>query len=79
MCNADTSIVTFDWRRPDWRRPWPNFNVDHTCVDWDTLGAWAAERSFSVYDQHTIVHPQLGNLPSRENGNANTIQLANLI
>lgn len=59
MCHADTSIVTFDWR-PNWRRPWPNFSVDHTCVDWDALDDWAAERSFSAFDQKTLVHPELG-------------------
>ncbi|KAI1108878.1 hypothetical protein F5Y14DRAFT_458896 [Nemania sp. NC0429] len=60
MCHADTSIVTFDWRGPNWRRPWPNFNIDHTCVDWDALVDWTATRSFNIFDQHSIVHPQLG-------------------
>ncbi|KAJ8133272.1 hypothetical protein O1611_g346 [Lasiodiplodia mahajangana] len=69
MCHADPSIVTFDWKGPNWRRPWPNFNIEHTCVDWDALGAWAAERSFDIYDQHTVVHPNLGKLPSRESKN----------
>lgn len=59
MCHADTSIVTFGWR-PHWRRPWPNFSVDRTCVDWDALDRWAAERAFSVYDQTSLVHPELG-------------------
>lgn len=63
MYHADTSVVTFDWR-PNWRRPWPNFSVDHTCVDWDALDSWAAERSFSVFDQKSLVHPKLGGFKS---------------
>lgn len=59
MCHADTSVLTFDWR-PNWRTPWPNFSVDHTCVDWDALDSWAAERSFSLFDQKSLVHPELG-------------------
>ncbi|KAK8074281.1 hypothetical protein PG994_005180 [Apiospora phragmitis] len=59
MCHADTSIVTFDWKSPDWRAPWPNFSIDHTCADWDALDRWAAARSFSLFDQHSVVHPQL--------------------
>ena len=59
MCNADTSIVTFDWKS-GYRRPWPNFSIDHTCVDWEILDDWAAARSFSVFDQKSLVHPKLG-------------------
>ena len=61
MCNADTSVVTFEWK-PDYRRPWPNFAVEKTCVDWEALDKWAGDRSFQLYDQHSLVHPQLGEL-----------------
>ncbi|KAK7949207.1 uncharacterized protein PG986_010093 [Apiospora aurea] len=37
MCHPDTSIVTTDWMSPEWRTPWPNSRVDHTCADWDGL------------------------------------------
>ena len=33
MCDADTPIVKFDWRGPEYRLPWLGFHVDHTCVD----------------------------------------------
>lgn len=59
MCQADTSIITYNWR-PNSRRPWPNFSVDRTCVDWDALDSWAAQRSFSLYDQKSLVHPEFG-------------------
>ncbi|KAF7527335.1 hypothetical protein G7054_g10498 [Neopestalotiopsis clavispora] len=58
MCHADLSVVTFDWRA-DKRKPWPNFHLDQTCVDWNALDAWAAKRSFSIFDQKTLVHPKL--------------------
>ncbi|RDA89597.1 hypothetical protein CP533_6230 [Ophiocordyceps camponoti-saundersi (nom. inval.)] len=59
MCHADLSVVTFDWL-PRRRKPWPDFRVDQTCVDWEALDQWAAKRSFSIFDQKTLVHPQLG-------------------
>ena len=59
MCHADTSVVTFEWRS-NRRIPWPIFSADHTCVDWDILDSWSAERSFSLYDQKSLVHPELG-------------------
>lgn len=59
MCHADLSVVTFDWQ-PGHRKPGPNFHLDQTCVDWDALDAWAAKRSFSIFDQKTLVNPELG-------------------
>ncbi|PHH72496.1 hypothetical protein CDD80_4502 [Ophiocordyceps camponoti-rufipedis] len=59
MCHADLSVVTFDWL-PGRRRPWPDFRLEQTCVDWGALDGWAAERSFSIFDQKTLVHPELG-------------------
>lgn len=63
MCNADFSVGTFEWR-PNWRRPRPNYIVDHTCVDWDSLESWAMERTFSVFDQKSLIHPELGGFRS---------------
>lgn len=68
MCHADPSILTFDWL-PNWRSPWPNFAIDHTCVDWNALDDWAAKRSFSVFDQKSLVHPELGECQSVSNTN----------
>ena len=62
MCHADTSVVTFDWK-PQYRRPWPNFSIDHTCVNWEALDNWASARSFSAYDQKSLVHPEFGRVP----------------
>jgi len=59
MCNADFSIITYDWL-PNYRRPWANFKVDGECVNWEKLDAWAGERFFSLFDQTALVHPDLG-------------------
>lgn len=59
MCHADISIYTYDWI-PGYRKPWPNFKVDHECVNWDILNGWAKERAFSLFDQKSLVHPELG-------------------
>jgi hypothetical protein len=59
MCHADLSVVTF-WWDPERRKPRPDFHIEQTCVNWDALDAWAAKRSFSIFDQKTLVHPTLG-------------------
>lgn len=65
MCNADFFVGTFEWRS-NWRRPRPNYIVDHICVDWDSLESWAMERTFSVFDQKSLIHSELsGFRPAR--------------
>jgi len=59
MCNADFSIITYDWL-PNYRRPWANFKVDGECVNWEKIDAWAGDRFFSLFDQKALVHPELG-------------------
>ena len=59
MCNPDVTILTYDWM-PNYKKPWPNFNINGECVNWDKLEAWAEERAFSLFDQKSVVHPELG-------------------
>ncbi|PHH75343.1 hypothetical protein CDD82_4485 [Ophiocordyceps australis] len=59
MCHADLSVVAFEWKQHI-RTPIPNFHVDQACVDWEQIDAWAAKRSFSIFDQKTLIHPKLG-------------------
>ncbi|KAI0895695.1 hypothetical protein F4806DRAFT_467652 [Annulohypoxylon nitens] len=56
MCNADLSINTFEWI-PNFRRPWPNFQVTHECANWDSIKQWAWANSFNGYDDNLIKHP----------------------
>lgn len=67
MCKADFSLLTYDWI-PNYRKPWPNFKMDHECVDWKAFDDWAGERSFSLFDQKSLVHPELGLAFPRING-----------
>jgi len=59
MCHADLTVVTYDWI-PNYRKPWPNFAVEHECVNWERLAEWAREHSFDGDDQKSLVHPDLG-------------------
>ena len=35
------------------------FKMDHECVNWDLLNDWAEERAFFLFDQKSLVHPEL--------------------
>ncbi len=59
MCKADYSLITYDWL-PNFRRPWGNWKIEHECVDWDRLETWAGDRAFSIFDQKSLVHPEMG-------------------
>lgn len=62
MCNADFSVLTYDWL-PDYRKPWANFQVAAECVNWNVLDGWAKDHAFSLFDQKSLVHPTLGMVP----------------
>jgi hypothetical protein len=59
MCKADNSLITYDWL-PNFPHPWARWEIEKECVDWEKLDSWAAQRSFSVFDQKSLVHPELG-------------------
>ncbi|ETS88115.1 hypothetical protein PFICI_01943 [Pestalotiopsis fici W106-1] len=59
MCNADITMQTFDWI-DDYRRPWPNFKIQHECKNWDALTDWAKEHSVPSLIGPIITHPVLG-------------------
>ena len=42
MCDADTSIVTYNWMKGH-SRPHPNFNVQHQCRDFRTALKFAQD------------------------------------
>lgn len=59
MCHADLTVVTYDWI-PNYRKPWPNFEVEHECLNWESLTSWERQNSFNGNDQKSLVHPDLG-------------------
>jgi hypothetical protein len=39
---------------------WPNFDVEHECVNWDILNGWAKKNSFDMFTPNLLIHPELG-------------------
>lgn len=56
MCKADISVNTYDWI-PNFPKPWPNFETEHECANWDSIHNWAREHSFDGTDPQLISHP----------------------
>ena len=59
MCQPDLSIYTHVWI-PGYRKPWPNFDIEHECVNWETLDGWAGKHAFDIFERNLLVHPELG-------------------
>ncbi|KAI8953228.1 hypothetical protein F4801DRAFT_598253 [Xylaria longipes] len=76
MCNPDISIHTYVWI-PGYRKPWPNFDVEHECVNWDTLNGWAQEHSFDLFEPNLLIHPELGLSFPMVDGKIQTSALSN--
>jgi len=47
MCQGDMSLYSYKWL-PGKKNPYPVAGMEHVCVDWDKLQAWAEERYFDV-------------------------------
>jgi len=57
QCNADTSVITFDWIS-DYPLPWPNFASEHKCRNWDKLQTWShIEYAKVKLDTKAVKHP----------------------
>lgn len=63
MCHADIALVTFDWI-DGYRKPFPNFNIEHECRSFDAVNSWAREHAYDIFDGKSLIHPQLGRLMS---------------
>lgn len=59
MCKADTALMTYQWL-PDFPAPWPNFGIEHECVDWERIDDWSKKRSIDVFDPQFLAHPKFG-------------------
>ena len=63
ICHGDISLVTFDWVEHD-LHPFPNFNVNRECRNWDNILEWTKARKANT---KTLVNPYLeGRLPPRD-------------
>ncbi|KAI9733818.1 MAG: hypothetical protein M1818_007085 [Claussenomyces sp. TS43310] len=61
MCNPDLSVLTFNWL-PDIQGPWPEFESEHQCANWEKIDAWAGQRAFNMSEPNLLVHPTFGPL-----------------
>lgn len=61
MCRADISVTTYSWL-PNYQLPWPDFELEHQCRNWDTIDEWSAKRAIDIHDLTLVIHPQLGML-----------------
>ncbi|KAH7412777.1 hypothetical protein BKA64DRAFT_637469 [Cadophora sp. MPI-SDFR-AT-0126] len=59
MCKADTALMTYEWL-PDFPGPWPNFGIQHECVNWEKIDNWSKERSIDIFDPKYLHHPKIG-------------------
>lgn len=59
MCKADITLMTYSWL-PDFPGPWPNFNVEHECVNWESIQQWSKSRAIDVFNPKYLQHPTLG-------------------
>ena len=63
MCDADTSIVTYNWVKGH-SRPHPNFNVQHQCRDSETVLKFARDHQIDKDNDDRIdvdlLKPKLG-------------------
>lgn len=59
MCRGDVSLITMFWS-DDTASPVADFNVPHSCVNFDAIQDWAKERSFNPMKPGYLRHPTLG-------------------
>jgi hypothetical protein len=58
MCQGDLSLYSYEWL-PARNKPMPIAQMDHICIDWDSMMEWAAERSFRLEDR-LLTNPHFG-------------------
>ncbi|KAH8888154.1 hypothetical protein GQ53DRAFT_826711 [Thozetella sp. PMI_491] len=56
MCNADLTLMTYDWI-PNFPRPWPNFKSVHQCANWQAIEDWAWAHNFDYFNKSLLQHP----------------------
>lgn len=60
-CHADISMQTYRWKQGR-LLPWPQFDIEHECRNWESIMEWSKERSVDLQGP-ILQHPELG-MPS---------------
>ncbi len=53
MCHADADVSTYNWMDTQ-SHPFPDFNIDRKCMDFDALLAWHQERKVDMEKYYRI-------------------------
>lgn len=62
MCHGDITVLPMEWR-DNYPKPWPIFDVEHSCVNWDSIKQWS--RDHHLDETGKLTHPMFGKkLPS---------------
>ena len=57
MCNANTEMITMTWMEEQ-ENPWPDFNIQKKCIDFEALKAWRDENAEPLDKLATLKKPQ---------------------
>jgi hypothetical protein len=47
MCNADTGVIGYRWVE-GWSHPYPDFNTNHQCRNFESVIEWAKQKAATV-------------------------------
>ena len=56
MCDANTDFMTHFWYE-DYPFPFPDFNINRKCGDFDAIGQWAEDHSTDLNAINSIPKP----------------------
>ena len=59
MCNANTDVITYNWVKGQ-DNPFPDFNTNHKCRDFDALVEWQYANRVDYERSKTLVRPTSG-------------------
>ncbi|PLN79371.1 hypothetical protein BDW42DRAFT_186756 [Aspergillus taichungensis] len=57
MCNADTAVLTMSYVEGQ-EAPWPDFNINRQCRDYNTLEEWAKTRAIDAWKMDNAPRPR---------------------
>ena len=50
MCQSDLGILTYNWVEVQ-DFPWPNFNTEHQCRDYEKVLEWDKEKEVMAFEE----------------------------
>lgn len=56
MCNGNLDVITYNWAQTG-EAPFPDFDVNHKCRDFDAIVAWQEEHSVPLEWGRNVTRP----------------------